>query len=361
MSLNKRQWDILCKLQSSDRPLSVGSVAKLVGKNNVRASDRSFREMIARDLRDLKRITGAIESDRVLSQNDDGRGYRESVYSWKSNSPTLLANTLSSAQSVALGVLQKVGMGLVPQALTEELKPLFKGIHGNQVFRQRGNETITKQVTDREVKAAEQKWLQKIAVLPEMVRFQAPSVRSEVEMTIHEALYNERLIEIQYREKKTLVKPLALVQQGVRRYLVAISRAHGAEPRTFAMFRIESARMVNVPGYDDIKGGEDFQLQDYLKPGLAHPVFEKDLLGTTIELELWVDEGTYGWMKETPLEDNQTAEKRDDGYLLKITTVLQEGLVYWILSMAHHVKVMSPDVLRQRVAKDLQRAASLYR
>ena len=360
MSLNKRQWDILCRLQSSDRPLSAGALAKMVQKNNRHASDRSFREMIARDLRDIKRITGAIESTKVLSQNEEGQGYRENVYSWKANSPSLLVNTLSDAQAVALGVLQKVGIELVPKSLAEELHPLFKGIHGNQVFRKKVGESPNRQVTQREAQTAEQKWLSKIAIVPETVHFAPPQVKSEVERVLHEALYHEQLIEIVYRGKKLLAKPLGLVQKGVRRYLIAIIRGEDPKPRTLAVFRMDSARAVNVPAYDDVKGGEKFDLPDYLKQGLAHPVFDGDLLGTSIALELWVDEGTYGWMKETPLEENQKAEKLGDGYRLKVTTVLQESLVHWILSMAHHVKVLAPEVLRQRVAMDLRRAASLY-
>lgn len=316
--------------------------------------------MIARDLRDIKRITGAIESTTVLSQNDEGQGYRENVYSWKSDSPSLLVNTLTGAQAVALGVLQKVGIGLVPKTLVEELQPLFQGIHGNQVFRKKLAESPSKSVTEREARGAEQKWLRKIAVVPETVNFVQPKTNADVEKVLHEALYNERLIEIVYRGKKLLAKPLGLVQKGVRRYLIAIIRGEDPRPRTLAVFRMDSARSVNVPAYEDIEVGETFDLSDYLKQGLAHPVFEGNLLGTSIELELWVDEGTYGWMKETPLEENQRAEKVEDGYHLKVTTVLQEGLVHWILSMAHHVKVLAPEVLRQRVAMDVKRAASLY-
>ncbi len=359
MSLNKRQWDILCKLQSSDRPLSAATLAQMVERNNQGANKRSFREIIARDLRDIKRITGAVESKTVLSQNKDGHGYRENVYSWKPNSPSLLVNTLSSAQAVALGVLQKVGIGLVPKSLVEELGPLFKGIHSNQVFRKRVDESPTRDVTDREARTAEQKWLRKIAVLPETINFVPPRVSGEVEKVLHEALYHEQLLEIVYRGKKILAKPLGLVQQGVRRYLVAIIRGEDPKPRTLAVFRMDSARAVNVPAYEDIKG--ELDLQDLLQRGLAHPVFDLSVLGTSIELELWVDEATYSWMKETPLQENQTAEKRDDGYHIKVTTILNEGLVYWILSMAHHVKVLSPEILRRRVANDLERAASMYR
>jgi predicted DNA-binding transcriptional regulator YafY len=66
-------------------------------------------------------------------------------------------------------------------------------------------------------------------------------------------------------------------------------------------------------------------------------------------------------MKETPLEDNQTAKAVKGGYQLKVTTVLREELVFWILSMANHVKVLAPEIVRKRVAGDLRKASALYR
>lgn len=361
MSLNKRQWDILCKLQSSDRPLSARMLVQMIGHNNKRANDRSFREMVARDLRNLQRLTGAIESKTVSVENEAGHVFRENVYSWNTKSPQLLVNSLSSAQAVGLGVLQKVGIGLVPHALAQDLEPLFQWIHGNQVLRKRDHEHVTEVVTVREAKAAERRWLQKIAVLSETVGFVAPEVSATVEKVIHQALYDEDLIEMVYTDEKYLVKPLAMVQRGVRRYLIAIARGANGQAKSYMVSRIRNAKAVKVPGYDDIPGGEDFDLHTFLRRGLAPTRFPPELLGSPITLKLWVNQGTYGWMKETPLETNQTAEPMDDGYLLTVNTVLREELVFWILSMGFNVKVLEPECLRQRVSEDLQQAAVLYR
>ena len=112
---------------------------------------------------------------------------------------------------------------------------------------------------------------------------------------------------------------------------------------TFATFLI-----VNLP------------LDSFIKNGLAYPVFDEDILGTSINLKLWVDEGTYGWISETPLDESQTGKKVKDGYELSLTTTLREELVFWILSMANHVRVIGPKVLKERVASDLKMASSLY-
>lgn len=361
MSLNKRQWDILCKLQSSDRPLSARTLARMISDNKANATPRSFREMVARDLREIQSLTGAITSKLVSVETENGAVFRENVYSWNAQSPKLLVNSLSSAQAVGLGVLQKVGIGLVPHALAQELEPLFQGIHGNQVLRKRDDEHVTDAVTTREAKAAERRWLQKIAVLSETVGFVAPEVSATVEKVIHQALYDEDLIEMVYVDTRYLVKPLAMVQRGVRRYLIAVARGADGQAKSYTVSRIRSAKAVKVPGYDDIPGDEDFDLHAFLRRGLAPTRFPPEQLGSPITLKLWVNQGTYGWMQETPLETNQTAQPMDDGYLLTVNTVLREELVFWILSMGFNVKVLEPECLRQRVSEDLQQAAALYR
>lgn len=359
MSLNQRQWDILCKLQGSDSPLTTTKLAKLVARTNMKANDVSFREIIARDLRDLTRITGAIESKKILSENEEGHGYRENAYSWKAGGPAYMANTLTTAQSVALGVLQKVGLGLVPQALADELKPLFIAIHRNELVKHQSDKDLGKHIPKKKAVAAEQKWLSKVAIRPETVMFLPHPTSAEVEKMVHEALYQEKLIEIHYLGKARLVKPLALVQRGVRRYLIGICRGEEA-PRRFTMSRITKAKEVHALSFDDIPGGEGFDLDDFLRKGLAYPVFNEEDLGTQIVLKLWVNEGTYRWISETPLDESQIAEKVDDGYVLIVSTYLTEELVFWILSMAHHVRVLEPNILKDRVASDLRKAARLY-
>lgn len=369
MSLNQRQWDILCSLQSSDKPLGVKKIAQRVAKHQKESvTDKSFREMIARDLRDLKKITGAIQSKKILvsdnreeSEKTSALGYLENVYSWDSHIPEIAVKSLSTAQAVALGVLQKVALGLVPKALVDELSPLFTAIHKNELVKNQAEKDLGKKVPNKAALAAEEKWLNKVAILSETVGFVAPSTSAEVEKMVHAALYNENLIEISYRDKEFVVKPLALVQRGVRRYLIGIKRGHGTDPAFFTIARIKEVKEVHVLDFDDVKGGEDFNLDDFLKKGLAYPVFDEEDRGKSISLKLWVDDGTFGWIDETPLDETQTFKKVKDGYELSLTTTLREELVFWILSMANHVRVISPKVLKERVATDLANASKMYK
>lgn len=366
MSQTQRRWAIMDTLHGSDKPLGIKIIAERVAKHQKRsATDKSFREMIARDLRDLKKITGAIQSKKVLISEDriDGEkhialGHLENAYSWKKDGPSLMVNALTSAQSVALGVLQKVALGLVPKALVDELAPLFTAVHKNELVKNQDEKDLGKKIPHKAALAAEEKWLNKIAILPETAGFVPPHSSPEVEKQIHDALYHEKSIAILYEGKEFVVKPVALIQQGIRRYLIGFQR-HRNHPEHFTITRIKEVR-ESITNYDEGEGIKEFDLNSFLKQGVSGKPVNPQFRGLPINLKLWVDEGTYSWISETPLDASQTAKKVKDGYELSLTTTLREELVFWILSMANHVRVISPKVLKDRVANDLQAAVNLY-
>jgi len=358
MALHPREWALIRSLQDSKSKKSIKRLsAEAEEFKSDNCSDKSFQQTLARDLRRISKITGEVDITEVKAENDKG-GHCENAYSWKAGSTALMANTLTTAQSVALGVLQKVGIGLVPKALVHQLSPLFTAVHKNELLKAQPEKNLGKKIPNKVVHAAEKKWLNKIAVLSETVGFVTPKTNPEVEMTVHEGLYSEKALSIVYKGEEFVIKPLALVQRGARRYLVAFKRRQQTA-ENFTIARIEKAR-ESIIDYDEGEGAECFDLGKHLKRGVAHPVFKKEELGNDIDLVLWVDDGTFNWIKETPLDESQTATKVTDGYELTIKTTLREELVFWILSMANHVRVISPKVLKDRVAKDLQSAAKMY-
>lgn len=359
MSLNPRQWDILCNLQGSDRPLSIERIAKKVSHHNTSASEKSFREMIARDLRDLKRITGAIESKKISLSLGPGRQDRIE-YSWNARGSEVMIKSLSGSQALALGVLQKIGLGLVPPAIIDELKPIFSALHKQEIVKGQSDSDPETKITAKAVASVQNRWLQKIKLLSETVGFIPAKIKPSIEKLVYEALYQEKLIELTYRGKESVVKPLGLVQKGARRYLVAIKRYGEGQPSLFTMSLIDDVREVHSLEYNDVKGGEDFDLDEFFKKGLARPVFDPEALGKPIELEIWVDQGTFEWLSDTPIAEGQRSREVADGHVISVSTTLREELVYWILSMANHVRVIGPDILKQRIAEDLRKSLSLY-
>lgn len=356
----ERQWDILCSLQGSDKPLSIKRITDRVSHHNKNdATEKSFREMVARDLRELKRITGAIESKKVQSQI--GSSLTDRIeYSWNSKGSEVMAKSLSSAQSLALGMLQKIGLGMLPPAIIDELKPLFSAVHKQEIVKSLPDEKTGTNITAKAVATAEEKWLHKVKLLPETIGFMPAKIKPQIEKVVHDALYQEKIIEVLYKGKESVVKPLALVQKGARRYLIGIPRYREGRPIIFTISLIEQVKEVHSIEYCDIKGGEDFDLDTFFKKGLATPNFQPDELGKTIDLKIWVDRGTYKWLSDTPIAEGQAGLEVEDGFEVSVTTTLREELVFWILSMANHVKVISPQILRDRVIKDLRESVSMY-
>lgn len=356
----ERYWDILCSLQGSDKPLTASRIAARVSHHqNLDVTDKSFKEIIRRDLRELKRVTGAIETNKVKRAIDSSLNDRLE-YSWSAKGSEVMAKSLSSAQALALGVLQKVGSGMIPPPIIEELAPLFSAVHKQEIFKSRPDEDTHKRITQKSVATAEEKWLKKIKFMSETIGFVPPNVKPDVEKMVHNALYSERLIRLTYDNKECVVKPLGLVQRGVRRYLIGVKMYSDGAPRFFTMSRIEKAEEVHMNDYSDVKGGEDFDLDEFLNRGISHPVFPAEKLGDPIKLKMWVDKGTYGWLKETPIAEGQTAVEVSDGYEVTVETTLRDELAYWILSMANHVRVIGPKILKDRVANDLRKSLSLY-
>jgi predicted DNA-binding transcriptional regulator YafY len=362
--ITQMQWDILCSLQGSDKPLKTSQIASRVMQHHKYIDDETFRQVIRRDVNNLMRVTGAIKKEKV--KNNVGELINERyAYSWSAQGTEVLAKTLSSAQAVALGVLQKIGIGMLPPGVFEELQPLFSAIHKQEIVKNQKEEGDFKKVTDKAVTSAEEKWLQKIEFMSETIGFVPQSVDPEIEKKIYDALYQEKLIEVRYRdinglEKGTVLKPLGLVQRGARRYLIAVDRYSGGVPMRYLMSRIKQVSEVGILDFSDIKGGEDFDMEEYLKKGLAHPRFNDDELGQAIKLKLWVNEGTYSWLKETPIEEGQTAKEVNGGFEVSVITTLREELVYWILSMSNNVRVIEPKILRDRVKDDLKKSLDLY-
>lgn len=359
MSL-ERYWDILCSLQGSDKPLTATRIATRVSHHqNTGVTDKSFKEIIRRDLRNLKRVTGAIETSKVESSIGLEHSDKQE-YSWSAKGSEVMAKSLSGAQALALGVLQKIGTGMIPPAILEELEPLFSAVYKQEIYKSRSDEDSHKKITQKAVATAEEKWLKKIKFMSETIGFVAPYVNPDVEKMVHNALYYERLIRVTYDKQEFIVKPLALVQRGVRRYLIGVKLYSDGVPTFFTMSRIQKTEEVHVTDYDEVKGGEDFDLDEFLKKGKSNPVFPAEKLGKPINLKLWVDKGTYGWLKETPIAEGQTAVEVKDGYEVTVDTTLRDELAYWILSMANHVRVIGPKILKERVADDLRKSLSLY-
>lgn len=101
----------------------------------------------------------------------------------------------------------------------------------------------------------------------------------------------------------------------------------------------------------------DFSLDDYLGNAWQLIRGERDH-----RVELLFDAKFAAGIAETIWHRTQETEERDDGTLLMRCTVSGlEEIVWWILSMGPHCRVLNPPELADRVRTLAEQAAALYR
>ena len=269
---------------------------------------------------------------------------------------------MSMPEILGFGVLQEIGTDLLPKFTQSALKPYFAS----------AREGAAQEIEEWERKAADgeptpevndhtkvKTWLKKIRRIPETLPFGKASILPRVESAIHKALLFDQPIKIETEREEfsVVVSPRALVQRGARTYLFAHNhRTDACEP--FGLHKIRSANRTTEAF---IPPGPGFDLDLILKGGIADPFFPREVLGESIDLEMWIDDGTNRWISATPLAKNQRTSKAGIGYNLYAKVPLSEELVWWILSMSYHVKVFEPQVLVDRVKADAWKMANLYK
>ena len=312
--------------------------------------------MLQRDLSQLPQLIPELKVFQNVSREGTRLGH--TTYSWGEKGPPVFMGSLGINEVLAFGVLKQIGVDWMPQVMQKALDPFFsEAMDEAQVL-----VSIENQNKSNSVKKTK-RWLKKIHHLPVGVRFKSLPIDKKVELVVHESLLKETCIQIKYQknqgiESKITLSPQALVRRGDRSYLYAKPvGVHHVKP--YLMNRILAAKEV-LGHFETV---ENFDIQEILKKGIAYPVFDEDLYGKKIQLELWVDDGTARWLGETPLSDDQvisTPLNRTDGFYLNATVLLQEELIWWIRSMGGNIQVLGPEIVLDRVKNDLKKALSYY-
>jgi len=350
MGMSKFQLELLKKLPRAPQPpVSMSDLANALRSHWVNSSSiENMRKKIKNNLNAIEKIY----PKSLESQKDQ----KEHLYRLAADAPMMLM-PMSREQMMAFGLLSKFGTDLLTVQTHRALSPFFKA---------------AKETAVQEISAAQsgahvsdelgRQWLAKIAVVPAVLPFCPPKVDETIKQTVQDALLQEELLRIRFvsgnnsNEQECVVSPLALVQQGVRTYLVARKKGQKSADR-FLLARIRSAEVVL--GFLDPPEG--WNLQEFLETGISHPVFPVEFYGKNERIEFKVDAGTQ-WIKETPLAPGQVHEDLADGaYVVSVDMPITEELVRWLLSMAFHVQVLQPDYLVARMKADLMASASLYK
>lgn len=183
----------------------------------------------------------------------------------------------------------------------------------------------------------EREWLKKVRVVSETQPLLPPKVDTEVFKNISDALFNDRLLNIEYinakqEQKSAMVMPLGLAQQGVRLYLVCRFDGYDNE-RSLAVHRINKA-MISTFGFERPK---DFSLSQYDADGRFG--FGE---GEKCKIEFTITKQAGYHLLETPLSEEQVVEELEEHYRVKATVVNSKQLESWLNSFGE--KIIFSDV-----------------
>ncbi len=220
---------------------------------------------------------------------------------------------------------------------------------------------------------------EKLAFVPTPQLQQAPVIDAEVLSTVQSALMEDFCVDIDYQSpyrlpaavatedaatesaakqaiktaSKYLLHPLALVQNGMQLYLVAVVDGF-QDIRLFAMQRISAAQQTEKPA----ERPADFKLQPYLTSGALQFVSEP----APFTLSARVDTTLANLLAEAPLGNQMRLERTAEPDWWQLTTNISDSwnLRLWLQSQGSRVEVLSPLWLRQQVQAELQRTLALY-
>lgn len=175
---------------------------------------------------------------------------------------------------------------------------------------------------------------------------------------LSEAAYHKRALSITYKpfsgEPKTFTFHPYLLKQYNRRWFV-LGHTEGYEALSnYALDRIEKVETSSAAYIEN----ESVNLDDYYD----------DMVGVTRrkgqepeEMTLWIDANTTPFVETKPIHGSQRMYKNEDGSSIVTLHVIDNyELQQLILSYTPHVKVLSPELLKQSIAEKLRSAANYY-
>lgn len=326
---------------------------------NPGVQDKGISTKVRRDIYILQSLYKDV---LLIDGGQIGKTKKKSItVRWQDKGRPLNRVALSTAQMIAFATIKKMGSHLLPRHMEDSLA-VFMNASANEAISQSAE--LNPNAGEKQNRSAAQKWLNKIQSVPERIEFIEPDINPKIEETVHRALMEESALDIKYKDNTSwkTISPLGIAQQGSRTYLI------GKYPKSLTATTLLLARIREVrPSTSRYEEPEGFKLDTFLKKGIAAPntmFLDEKQYGKSIKLKLWVNADTK-WLKETPLSRDQWTQACDPGkpdgdFHLSATVAMTEGLVWWLLSMSYHVKVLEPQHLIKRLQHDLSKAAETY-
>ncbi|MFA0413306.1 helix-turn-helix transcriptional regulator [Vibrio renipiscarius] len=277
---------------------------------------------IDRDLRTIQRNLEMLCAHFDIIRDDRNKPYG---YRWSKHAGGLALPTLSAQDALLLSLAEQYLSNLLPANLTHSFSGFF------EEARQRLS-PVTSNTKERE-------WLQKVKVVSDGQPLLPPQVCSDVFKSVSEALFHNRLLNIEYHnakqdKKSGLVMPLGLAQQGTRLYLVC--RFDGYEnERSVAIHRVTKATVSTF----NFERPKDFKLSQYDADGRFG--FGE---GNRCKVKFSITKSIGEHLLESPLSLDQQVQVLPQYYVISATVVESLQLKRWLAGFGddvHSVEITS--------------------
>lgn len=312
-----RQWLLLQWIPRYPHKITAGQLTEQLHAEGHDVTKRT----VQRDLLALSEVFPLTSDERV----------KPFGWSWQKDAPQFSLPGMSPLQAMVLDLARTHLQPLLPAHLLEPLKPYFA----------QANATLKQTLGRRGVN----EWAKRVTVVQPSQPLLPPKVDERVLAVVHEAVALQRQLELRYRSRsggKTLgyrTHPFGIVYRGNLGYLVC-TIADYTDPRTLALHRIESARVLG----DAANTPHGFDLKAY-----AHSGVFGFMDNGPIKLVMRMEVGAAEHLHETPLSTDQiiTADVKEGWVHIEATVRDNSQLQWWLRGFGSEVEVLSPRSLRK--------------
>ncbi len=321
-----RQWELL-KLLPSRPP---GKTARDLCASLEAAGHPVTKRTVERDLAELSRIF-------PLVSNEISKPYG---WYWKPGTRIDIPG-IDLAEAVSLGLLEDLLRQLVPPTFIEALEGRFAAARDKL------------QALPLNPYA---KWTDLVRYVSPGLPLLKPSVSAAVLHAVQNALLHQRQLKVSYSgpaaasAKELVLHPLALIQQGVRSYLLAIAFGH-ENPFLYAVHRIQAADLLDEPATRPAS----FTLDGFLAKGGAQFGPQK-----VVALKARLSDELAAILRETAISPDQKITTRAGINTLSASVMESWQLHFWILSQGPSITVVQPAALRKLIVARLTDALANY-
>ena len=294
-------------------------ILKRIPKQRKITAEQLLAQLVAEgidvDIRTVQRHLAAITEQFDIERDDRNKPYG---YRWKDHSNGIAIAALTPQESLLLKLAHEHVRKLLPSRLLTAMEGFFE-----QAERNLGPGSNAQ---------LERDWLRKVRVVATTQPLLPPEIAPEVFDTVTQSLFENRELEIEYRnaageDKQAKVWPLGLAQQGPRMYLVCRFSGYTNE-RSLALHRITQATASNIH-FDYPK---DFDLASYDADGRFG--FGE---GERVKLSFLIKKEAGLHLTESPLAEDQVVIDHPDCYEISATVVDSEMLKRWLRGFGEDV------------------------